>query len=164
MVFDYLKKFITTPTNTTDTFQNSFYPVSKSEINNAEKKIQHAFPDQLKAFYTEIGYGFLIAPEKKTDDYEFCNVNRIIDPETLAGIILNGPKSEQISPSTYELLEPGDLPFFEIGDSSSFLLMKLNSDNPNAVWWYNSEKIEDSFEKFIWRLYYEDPAYYSKNW
>ena len=40
--------------------------------------------------------------------------------------------------------------------------MKLNSDNPNAVWTdgYSPIKIEDSFEKFIWRLYYESPWFY----
>jgi hypothetical protein len=66
-----------------------------------------------------------------------------------------------MSYSTYELLEPGDLPFFEIGDSSSFLLMKLNSDNPNAVWDYDLT-ICDSFEEFIWRLYYESPSFYGQ--
>ena len=40
--------------------------------------------------------------------------------------------------------------------------MKLNSDNPNAVWALGNIKIEDSFEKFIWRLYYEDPTYYGQ--
>ena len=59
-----------------------------------------------------------------------------------------------------ELLQPGDLPFFEIADSSSFMVMKLRSDNPNAVWSDCGVKIEDSFEKFIWRLFYEDPGFY----
>ena len=39
--------------------------------------------------------------------------------------------------------------------------MKLNSENPNAVWDWDT-KIEDSFERFIWRLYYEDPGYYGE--
>ena len=77
----------------------------------------------------------------------------------VADIMINGPESGLIIDSFYELLEPGDLPFFEIADSSSFLLMKPFSDNPNAVWDYDL-KIEDSFEKFIWRLYYESPSFY----
>ena len=159
MSFDFLKKFITTPSAKVDTFQNSFYPLSADEIIKAEHKLGCCFPSQLKTFYKELGYGFLIAPENPPEGYDFCGVNRIIDPLSLADIVLNGPDSEQIMPATYELLEPGDLPFFEIGESSSFLLMKLNSDNPNAVWRYNI-KIEDSFEKFIWRLYYESPWFY----
>ena len=82
----------------------------------------------------------------------------------VADIMINGPESGLIIDSFYELLEPGDLPFFEIGDSSSFMVMKPHSDNPNAVWYMGVEKIEDSFEKFIWRLYYEDPSYYAKDW
>ena len=65
--------------------------------------------------------------------------------------------------SAYELLQPGDLPFFEISDSSSFMVMKLNSDNPNAVWFMGHEKIEESFERFIWNLYYDDPSYLLPN-
>ena len=58
------------------------------------------------------------------------------------------------------MFEPGDLPFFEIGDSCRFLLMKLYSNNPNAIWTFGNIKIEDSFERFIWRLYYESPWFY----
>jgi hypothetical protein len=40
--------------------------------------------------------------------------------------------------------------------------MKANSDNPNAVYTDTGIKIEDSLERFIWRLYYESPRYYAK--
>lgn len=159
MIFNYLKQFsVTTPTNTNKP-GNSFYPLTEEEIVNAEHQLGYAFPDQLKTFYKELGYGFLVAPENASENYDFCNVNRIIDPETLANIVLKGPDSGEIIPATYELFEPGDLPFFEIGDSTRFLLMKLNSDNPNAVWCYDI-KITNSFEEFIWRLYYKKPDFY----
>jgi hypothetical protein len=80
----------------------------------------------------------------------------------VADIILNGPESGLIIDSFYEDLEPGDLPFFEMYDSSYFLVMKPHSDNPNAIWTISNIKIEDSFEKFIWRLYYESPEFYGK--
>jgi hypothetical protein len=54
----------------------------------------------------------------------------------------------------------GDILFFEIGDMSSFLMMKSKSEKPNAVYNIMGELIEEEFEKFIWRLYYESPTYY----
>lgn len=159
MDFSYLKKFVRTASASVHAPENLFYPVSVDKIANAEHKLGYCFPSQLKAFYKEIGFGILESPENPPEGYHFYGVNRIIDPLSLADIVLNGPESEQIMPATYKLLEPGDLPFFEMYDSSHFLLMKLNSDNPNAVWFYDT-KIEDSFEKFIWRLYYESPSYY----
>ena len=52
----------------------------------------------------------------------------------MLGILQHPEEEYYMAESAYEDLEPGELPFFEIGDSSSFLIMKLNSDNPNAVW------------------------------
>jgi hypothetical protein len=141
---------------------NSFYQLKKESITSVEKKLGVKFPNQLINFYEEIGYGFLIRPHKYEIDYYFSNTNRINAPDTIEDILLNGQSSGLISQDTYELLEPGDLPFFEIGDSASFLVMRPNSDNPNAIWTDTGIKIEDSFEKFIWRLYYEDPAYYGQ--
>ena len=37
--------------------------------------------------------------------------------------------------------------------------MKLNSDRPDAVYYF-SNLVEESFERFIWRLYYESPTFY----
>lgn len=77
--------------------------------------------------------------------------------------ILQHPKEDYyMAESVQALLQPGDLPFFEISDSSSFMITKLNSTNPNAVWFMGHEKIEDSFEKFIWNLYYMIPLIIQK--
>jgi hypothetical protein len=58
------------------------------------------------------------------------------------------------------IFKPGDLPFFELQDGSAFLTMQPLSANPNAVYRHHDIKIEDSFERFIWRMYYEDPRYF----
>jgi hypothetical protein len=138
---------------------NSFYPVSEEYITEVEKNLKINFPSQLKEFYREVGYGFLVAPKNCPEAYHFSGVNRINPPDVIQDILLEGQASGLISEETFEFLEPGDLPFFEICDSSRFLLMKLNSENPNAIWDWDL-KIEDSFERFIWRLYNEGPAYY----
>ena len=147
---------------------NVFFPVREEEVQKAEGLLGFEFPSQLKEFYKKIGYGHLTTPHNPPEGYSFCNSNEILPPLVAAnfskGILRWDGQDNWMSESTYELLEPGDLPFFEIGDSSSFMVMKPHSDNPNAVWYMGVEKIEDSFEKFIWQLYYEDPSYYAKDW
>jgi len=45
-----------------------------------------------------------------------------------------GDGEHYMDATTYEFLKPVDLPFFEIADSSQFMVMRPHSDNPNAVW------------------------------
>jgi hypothetical protein len=78
--------------------------------------------------------------------------------------ILQNEGDQYMSSEAYEDLQVGDLPVFEIGDSSSFMIMKPLSENPNAVWYMGMEKIEDSFERFIWKLYHIGPSYYADDW
>ena len=42
------------------------------------------------------------------------------------------------------------------------MVLKPYSDNPNAVYTDTGILIEQSFEKFIWRLYYESPCFYDE--
>lgn len=165
---------------------NVFFSVSEKEIEEAEQLLGFSFPEQLRKFYRVIGYGSLTTPDNPPAGYDFFNSNTILPPLVVAvffrliiehhkkpedertslEVLLNLDKfytvfqGHSISIDGLELLEPGDLPFFEIGDSTRFLIMKLYSDNPNAIWAFGNIKIEDSFEKFIWRLYYESPWFY----
>lgn len=159
-MYEYLKQFVNVKY---DQFQpnNVFDWVNDIEIKKAEKELGITFPSELRQFYKEIGSGCLTHPIKFDKDYIFYSVNRINPPSMIVDMVKNGHGSGLISEDTYEMLQPGDLPVFEIGDSSSFMIMKPKSDNPNAVWLDDSiVKIEDSFERFIWRLYHEDPGYY----
>jgi len=163
-MYKYLNQFMDSPRNLTKP-SNSFYRIDDIEIKKAEKELGITFPSELRQFYREIGYGFLTHPIKFDKDYIFYSVNRINPPSMIVDMVKNGHDSGLISQDTYEMLQPGDLPFFEIHDSSNFLIMKPESLHPNAVYTvYTNIKIEDSFEQFIWRLYHEDPAYYSENW
>ncbi|WP_010299842.1 SMI1/KNR4 family protein [Candidatus Odyssella thessalonicensis] len=144
---------------------NIFYDCSLEEIQRAEEQLGRNFPSELRSFYLSIGYGHLTTKSGEQEDAIFPNSNEILPPhiavDYMQGIIEHPEEDPYyMSPDTYEDLEPGDLPFFEIGDGSSFMVMKLNSKNPNAVWSDCGVKIEDSFERFIWRLYYEDPSFY----
>jgi hypothetical protein len=140
-----------------------FLPVSNKEIEKAENILGVKFPSELERFYKEIGYGFLTYPYSYKKDYIFSGTNRINPPSLIVEMIKDGGAGV-MSEDAFELLSPGDLPVFEIGDSSSFMIMKPLSNNPNAVWYMGYEKIEDSFERFIYNLYYDDPSYYSRGW
>lgn len=143
-----------------------FISVTQEEIDSSEKKIGIRFPEQLRCFYETIGYGVLagnkndgnqiLPPHAAAEFYKPHTENSRMSGEPLSS------KEEDywMSASTYEDLQPGDLPVFEISDSNRFLIMRPRSDSPNAVWSHTGVKIEDSFEKFIWRLYYESPTFY----
>ena len=164
MKYEYLRKYV----GHNDLKGTYFLPVSGEELAKAEVELGFEMPNQLKEFYKEIGAGILSCGEKYPEMLADSLTNEILPPLVASnfskGILIWEGQDNWMAEPTYELLEPGDLPFFEIGDSSSFMIMKPNSDNPNAIWYMGREKIEDSFEKFIWRLYYEDPSYYAKDW
>lgn len=162
-MFEYLKPYLDLPQEKTYGSSNSFYSLKKNEVLDCEKYLGYTLPPQLKQFYQEIGYGFLTSPHECREGYQFYNTNRINPPDLMVEMLEHGQESGLISEGAFELLQPGDIPFFEIGDSSSFLKMKALSDNPNAVWDvddYDPIKIADSLEEFIYKLYYEDPGYY----
>ena len=92
-------------------------------------------------------------------------VNYIFSPEQIADIMLLREESDYILPEAVEYIEEGyikddDIIFFEVGDMSSFLVMKPSSAKPNAVYDMLGNVIEEEFDRFIWRLYYESPDYY----
>ena len=127
-----------------------FLPIKPAQISKAEEKIGTNFPNQLKDFYIEIGEGILSCGEKYPEMYINTGGNLILPPLVAAAFYKplegdNRPEDEYVpidsgdgehymAAMTYEILQPGDLPFFEIGDSTRFLVMKPYSENPNAVW------------------------------
>ncbi|MBP9878448.1 MAG: SMI1/KNR4 family protein [Alphaproteobacteria bacterium] len=159
--YPYLKKYID---SNVDEFDNYFEKVTLQEIIDAETALNLKFPSELKEFYLEIGCGFIVRPHNPPKDYRFFGTNRINAPNLIVQMFEEGPESGLVSQDFLDDMEPGDLPFFEISDSSSFMVMKTQSDNPNAVWYMGYKKIEDSLEQFIWNLYYKDPDYYSEDW
>jgi hypothetical protein len=155
--FSYLKKYKLQKGERGIIHRNNFYPVYESEIKEAEERLGYEFPSELKSFFLEIGYGFLKGDFKGFHQNTYTN--RILDPVSIADILLEGVDSGQLHPET-EFLE-GEMPFFEIGEMRDFFTMYPLGDKPNAVYDnLNGKIIEESFSKFIWRLYYESPIFY----
>jgi len=158
-MFDYLKPYM----GKKGIGENKFFPVSAQDIEEAEKRIGYKFPPQLRVFYEEIGDGSFQSNHDNSIVDDGCYANCILHPKESADIKLLGYDSGQILPSVK--FAEDELPIFEIADGANFFVMKPQGDNPNAVYQFmEGGLIEDSFEKFIWRLYYESPLYYMKDW
>jgi hypothetical protein len=170
MTYEYLETYVNLNEHTGIIFRR----VEKEELESAEEIMGIEFPANLRKFYLDIGYGRIgrSVNQSVQDYYDFSSSNDILEPMHAASIFLKGRiKIEQpLTELFYKYFVPGEipevifkegeLPFFEIADGSQFLIMKPLSDNPNAVYTESGILIEDSFERFIWRLYYEDPGYY----
>ncbi len=142
---------------------NWFNPAPLSEVEAAEKRLGYRFPSQLRQFFLEIGQGAFQAPHNAPPEYEISgHANRILDPTSIADIKLLGEESGLITPGTE--FPPDEIPVFEVADADYFFTMKPQSDRPNVVYGLSNRIIEDSFERFIWRLYWEDPLYYMADW
>ena len=159
--FLYLEKYIPGGRGIHDNF---FYKISEFDIHKAEKLYGHSFPSQLKQFYREIGPGMLRCPNKPPVDYSFSSYNEFIHPMAMVGFTqgqrLNDEYQHYMDQSVMDDLEPGDLPFFEVGDSCQFMIMKAFSDNPNAVYSQWGDKISDSLYEFVHNLYYKSTYFY----
>ncbi|HCU06450.1 MAG TPA: hypothetical protein DIC42_02550 [Holosporales bacterium] len=170
IMYEYLKKYYRNKEDeiTDISCNNIFYPLDEKIIIEAEQLLGFNFPISLRKFYEEVGYGHITTPVKKDSNYEFYASNEILHPIVVSrffhGELLNDDYHAYMTDYAYEELPKGDIPVFEIGDGSSFMTMKPESDHPNAVWYLGYEKIEDSFETFIYNLYYDDPVYYTRRW
>ncbi len=137
-------------------------------IEASEERLGFEFPSELKEFWREIGSGVLRASINSPEHYRCAHDNAILGPTSIANILLSNPDSPDcpVIPEFYDMLEPGDMPFFEIGDSVSFLYMRPQSEKPNAVYDSLGNEVSSSFEEFIHSLYYESPTFYleSDSW
>ena len=158
--YDYLKKYINN--NADEPAHNYFSAVTIQEIEEAESNLGFLFPQALKEFWLEIGAGRLTS---SINGAKAINNNLIFSPDAIADIMLLKEESEYILPEAVKYIETGyikenDIIFFDIGDLSSFLVMKPSSDKPDAIYSMLGRIKEEHFERFIWRLYHESPDYY----
>jgi antitoxin YxxD len=156
--YEYLKPYVN-PVDT-EAGENSFYSVSKEKISESGKTLNRVFPESLKTFWREIGYGFFGATSPEIGLTQIDYSNRLLPPEDIVSILTEGVESGLITDQGFEFLNDGDMPIFEIADFTSYLVMKPNSDYPDAVYRTNGKMIEDSLETFIWKLYHVSPTYY----
>ena len=156
--YEYLRKYIDYKLSSNeDAYPNCFRAVSEDQIKDMEERLGFKFPESLKEFWLEIGCGSLDTSSKGVKSIDFFNT--IHGPQEIADIMLLKEECEYlVLDGDYEdRFEEDEIPFFEICDSSSFLIMKKGSE---FVYDTTGAIIERKFERFIWRLYYESPTFY----
>lgn len=161
--FDYLIKYVKNKTEEITHNRNVFFSVSEEQIKQAEEELGVSFPGQLKSFYRQIGYGFLNYSNNTSPKYDATSfTNLVISPIAIVKWLKEVEENQIFAEEYgYDLLEKGDIPFFNWFDYRYFI-MKCNSSDPNIVWDIYGGKVADSFNEFIWRMYYEDPNYFEK--
>lgn len=138
-------------------YGKGFQPCDETMMAKVERELGYELPSQLRTYYREVGVGNLVADESQATFSD----NNILIPTHIPKLI-DGTCGWMMP---YTQIEPGTLPFFERA-LDTFLCLKPNSDNPNAVWWMwgelmpNGGKICDSLVEFFERLV-EDPNWFS---
>ncbi|ASB87999.1 hypothetical protein S101395_01489 [Bacillus sonorensis] len=61
--------------------KHAFYALKENDLTEAEGRLGFSFPNELREFYLEIGYGFIRSNNGSA-------INRLLDPHTIANITL----------------------------------------------------------------------------
>jgi len=118
------------------------FPIGENEIENAEKRINFMFPEELRCFYSEIGYGFILGSKS------FSSL--IMSPNLVAAYICSEDPYEYVDRSVYS---DEDLPFFNLSGEDFIMLRKDGKVD------YFGTVIADSFMDFI-KKELEHPDYF----
>lgn len=130
---------------------HQFYPLSKDQIKSSESKLGIVFPQFLRDFYLEIGYGFI---GSKVD-----NINRIMDPESVLDFRLRQNDFEFYPDiEIYDEFEEDKMIFFEANESA-LISIGFGSDNSGKIYYYD-EEISKNLEEFLEKLLEDDTFYY----
>lgn len=131
--------------------KNTFYEVKLFEIEEVENELGIRFPEQLRKFYLEVGYGFISGSDG--------NVNRIMDPYSVRDFRLRQNDFEYYPDiEIYDEFEDNKLIFFE-GNEVSMISIAFDNDKSNSIFYYD-EKIAESFIDFINKISKDDTFYY----
>ena len=116
--FSFLKKYAlpSEKVQAPPEYKHKFYPLDRSEVEEAEKRLNRTFPKELREFYSQIGYGFMCFHQKTFD-------NLIMGPHSIADLILGEDIWED-----YFLVEeiaevPHLFPFFFLGNDDLIFLI-----------------------------------------
>ncbi|HDR7621885.1 SMI1/KNR4 family protein [Bacillus mycoides] len=138
---------------TFDFIKNShhkFFKLQENELIVAEERLGFAFPNELRNFYLEVGYGFI-----KGNNVDA--INRIMDPDTIADITLREGIYE-FDPDLEGIYEEEDkLVFYEVNEGV-YLTLDLNTPQQTPVYFFETQ-IADSLEEFI-RKINQDAEYF----
>lgn len=122
---------------------SGFWKVDPADICTVESELGYKLPDQLSAFYSEIGVGTIRTPGK----VEGFSYNNVIFPWDISGLFSGD--CAWMEPGLE--IQPNVLPFFE-RDVGLFLCLRPGTAEPNAVYWMWGDKICNSLVEFFEKL------------
>lgn len=79
-MFEYFKQFVVNDSKDKNELKHCFYRVGPDEIEKAENDIGKQFPEELKQFYQDVGYGYFDTISKKW-------LNLLMSPTQIADYI-----------------------------------------------------------------------------
>lgn len=141
-MYEYLKNYVESNVDE----MNLFFKVTEEEIEHAEERMKFKFPNGIKIFYKEIGYGFL----GRNANY----INRIMAPDDIADYVCGSDIYEYVEKYIYS---EDELVFMHIADED-FLTIKYSGELEGEILYFG-EKVADSFEEFINKMF-NKPNYY----
>lgn len=129
---------------------NNFYAVEKQSIIKIQKDMGIMLPDDLKAFYEEIGYGFL---ESRQESF-----NRIMAPGSICDFRFREEEfADNPELEVYAAYERDKLVFFEVCEGY-YLLIGFSKNNNGKI--FDGDKmIADNLKQFLIE-YQKDENYY----
>ncbi len=134
--------------------KNEFWEIQETMLVDAEKRMGMAIPRELRDFYAMVGNGHLVNSRTGVLQTDYLNI--FVDLQRLSQLWLRDEVSFQYDS---ELVDEGELPFFDMG-SYSYFVLRPHSTKPNAVYApYDKKPICDSLTEFVLNLY-QDTTFY----
>lgn len=127
-----------------------FYPVTIEEINNSETRMKKRFPQSIKTFYLEIGWGYF-------EDESKSFINLFMSPDDIADFYC--AEGNYVYAEEREFLKENEFVFFEV-DANCHITLNFKNDVEEGIY-FGTDKIADSFFEFINKMrensnYYDD--------
>lgn len=125
--------------------QHCFYNVSEEEIAEAERMLSTHFPDELRQFYRNVGYGYL-----GNDDPDF--LDQLMHPIEIAKLKLGLDFYGNMFEEDLEYYTSDEVfPFFDLGGEADYLVIQMEGEGRGNVLYFGTS-IASSFNEFVEKM------------
>ena len=147
-MYNIFKEYVVDNENIKNDEKMIFYPVPIEAIDSAEKQMKRQFPESIKQFYLNVGWGFF-------EDESKSFINLLMSPSDIADFYC--AKGNYVYAEEREFLEEYEFVFFEV-DANCHITLNL-VDNVEEGIYFGTDKIAESLLEFLTRMS-EDSNYY----
>ena len=147
--FDFLKEYVVSDEHEKNNKKHIFYRLSPDTIEKAEEALGRQFPEQLKKFYIEIGYGYFY-------DKEMTDINLFMSPRQIVDYYQG--TGNYVYSEDREFKNADELVFFEL-DSNIHMTIKTEGENTGKIFFGHKTIAAEDLESFV-KLLDENSGYY----